>query len=240
MTFEEFSQKLVGAPSRERAYQLAVGYLKDRPRFNWTGVYAVEGEELVLRAFVGKPTEHTRIPFGRGVCGTAMMEKADQRVDDVTKVKNYLACSLDVKSELVVLIKQGETIWAQIDIDSNTKAAFNDEDYAEVKKVADSIGRYFALHPDLPERSAKAPAPTREDGGSSDPAARGFYSRCSVCKGEIKWGATWYKCTVSTCNRTRVALQFCSTDCWDSHLPEARHRDPAFTEHKAPLRPTQR
>lgn len=234
MTFEEFELKLVGATSREKAYNLAVGYLKDRPRFDWTGVYALDGNELVLRAFVGKPTEHLRIPVGKGICGTAILEKADQRVDDVTKVRNYLSCSLDTKAELVVLIRQGETIYGQIDIDSNTKAAFTDDDYAEVKKVAEKIGRFLALHRDLPERTPKAGAPV-EPGGSVQ--GRDFYTRCSVCKGEIKWSSAWFKCTVSTCNRTRLALTFCSTDCWDSHLPEARHRDPAFTEQRAPHPP---
>ena len=237
MTFEEFQQKLVGAVSREKAYNLAVGYLKDRARFNWTGVYALEGQELVLRAFVGKPTDHVRIPVGRGICGTAIAEKRDINVADVTKEKNYLACSLDTKSELVVLIKTGETIYAQIDIDSDEKAAFSEEDQAEVKKVADSIARYFALHRDLPDRTVK---PVAAPGTIPGVTSRDFYSRCSVCKGPIKWGSAWYKCTVSTCNRTRVALQFCSTDCWDSHLPEARHRDPAFTEQRAPLQPHQR
>lgn len=237
MTFEEFQQKLVGAASREKAYNLAVGYLKDRPRFNWTGVYALEGEELVLRSFVGKPTDHVRIPIGRGICGTSMAEKRDINVPDVSKEKNYLACSLDTRSELVVLIRTGETYYGQIDIDSNEKGAFTDEDQTEVKKVADSIARYFALHRDLPDRTVKPATPVGEMPGVT---RREFYARCSVCKGEIRWGATWYKCTVSTCNRTRVALQFCSTDCWDSHLPEARHRDPGFTEQKAPHQPHQR
>lgn len=232
MTFDEFRQKLEGVSSREKAYNLAVGYLKDRPRFDWTGVYALEGQELVLRAFVGKPTEHMRIPVGRGICGTAVAEKADQRVDDVTQVKNYLACSLDTKAELVVLIRSGDTIYAQIDVDSHTKAAFTDEDQAEVKKVADAIAGHFASHRSLPERTPKTGAAAVTDG-----AGKSFYMRCSVCKGEIAWSATWYKCTVSTCNRARVALAFCSTDCWDTHLPEARHRDPGFTEHRAPNPP---
>jgi GAF domain-containing protein len=234
MNFQEFEQKLSGATSREKAYNLAVGYLKDRPRFDWTGVYALEGQELVLRAFVGKPTEHMRIPVGRGICGTAVVEKADQRVDDVTKVKNYLACSLDVKAELVVLIRNGDHIYAQIDIDSNTKAAFTEEDHAEVKKVADAIAKYFTANKSLPERT---PKPGAQPGVTDEGPGKNFYMRCSVCKGEIQWGAAWFKCTVSTCNRARVALAFCSTDCWDTHLPEARHRDPGFTEHKAPNAP---
>lgn len=232
MTFEDFQEKLANASSREKAYNLAVGYLKDRPRFDWTGVYALEGQELVLRAFVGKPTEHMRIPVGKGICGTAVVEKADQLVNDVTQAKNYLACSIDVKAELVVLVRAGDSIYAQIDIDSNTKDAFTDEDHAEVKRVADVIAGYFSAHKSLPERTPKAGPPSEQEG-----PGKTFYMRCSVCKGEIKWGAAWFKCTVSTCNRTRIALAFCSTDCWDTHLPEARHRDPGFTEHKAPNPP---
>lgn len=236
MTSEEFDQKIAAATSREKAYGLAVGYLKDRPRFDWTGVYVLEGQELVLRAFVGKPTEHTRIPVGRGVCGTAIAEKADQRIDDVSKVPNYLMCSLDTKSELVVLIRDGEKIYGQIDVDSHTRAAFTDEDHAEVRRVADRIARLFRERPSLPDRPPRKVEPGVDESASK--AGRDFYARCSVCKGEIAWSAAWYKCTVSTCNRTRMALSFCSTDCWDSHLPEARHRDPGFTEHKAPNPPT--
>src|SRR5579859_1490211 len=125
MTFEEFEAKLGLATSREKAYNLAIGVLRDRPRFDWTGVYALEGAELVLKSFVGKPTEHTRIPVGKGICGAAVAEKLDQRVDDVSKVRNYLACSIDTRAELVVLIRQGERIFGQIDIDSNTLAAFS-------------------------------------------------------------------------------------------------------------------
>ena len=144
MTFEEFNDKLAGASSREKAYNLAVGYLKDRPHFDWTGVYALEGQELVLRAFVGKPTEHMRIPVGKGICGTAVVEKADQLVNDVTQVKNYLACSIDVKSELVVLIRSGESIYAQIDIDSHEEGAFDPALEAGVRAVAERLAAAYA------------------------------------------------------------------------------------------------
>lgn len=233
MTYEQFAEKVKQAASRERAYALAVGYLKDRERFDWTGVYSVDGDHLILRSFVGKPTTHTRIPIGKGVCGTAVVEKEDQRIDDVSQVDNYLSCSLDTKSELVVLIRNDDEIYAQIDVDSDTKNAFTDEDYAEVKKVADYLAHFFSSHPKLPERPKQKNAEDR-------PENRDYYAKCSVCKAEIKWGATWYKCTVSTCNRSRVALYFCTTRCWDAHLPEARHRDPAFEEKEAPAKPISR
>lgn len=232
VTFERFQELVKKADSRERAYACAVGYLKDRDRFDWTGVYSLEGDHLILRSFVGKPTTHTRIAVGKGVCGTAVAEKEDQRIDDVNSLDNYLSCSIDTKSELVVLIRDGDEIYAQIDVDSDTASAFSDEDYEEVKKVADYLAQHFSAHPRLPER----PAPK---GGDDRPENRSYYAKCSICKGEIAWGATWYRCTVSTCNRSRVALYFCTTQCWDAHLPEARHRDPAFEEKQAPSQPTQ-
>lgn len=56
------------------------------------------------------------------------------------------------------------------------------------------------------------------------------FALCSVCRKEIPLGAKLFKCTVSTCNRKRFPLYFCSPACWDQHLPEARHRDPGYTE----------
>jgi hypothetical protein len=61
-----------------------------------------------------------------------------------------------------------------------------------------------------------------------------FWKRCSTCKKEIAFGATYYVCSVSTCNRKRTGLTFCSVDCWDQHLPIARHREAGAVEEKAP------
>lgn len=52
-----------------------------------------------------------------------------------------------------------------------------------------------------------------------------FWKRCSICKKHIGFNQKYWVCNVSTCNRKRTGLQFCSVDCWDAHLPEARHRD---------------
>ncbi|MGE5142582.1 MAG: GAF domain-containing protein [Acidobacteriota bacterium] len=107
----------------------------------YTSVYAymVHGNELVLEAFAGRETEHVRIAVGVGVCGTAVAERQDQNVPDVGAVGNYLACNLYTKSELVVLIRRGDTILGQIDIDSDIPNGFGEREHADVKAVADAL-----------------------------------------------------------------------------------------------------
>ena len=101
--------------------------------------YMLHGEELVLEAYSGRTTEHTRIPVGVGVCGTAVASGQDQNVPDVRAVENYLACNVWTRSELVVLIRRGSLILGQIDIDSDVPAPFTPEEEAAVKKVADAL-----------------------------------------------------------------------------------------------------
>ncbi len=110
-------------------------------RFNWVGIYLMKENEdkIWLHNYVGMPTEHSLIEVGQGVCGTAVAEKANQVVQDVSEVENYLACSPKVKSEMVVLIRAGDEILGQIDIDSHQKAAFTEEDEAAVQLVADKL-----------------------------------------------------------------------------------------------------
>ncbi len=107
----------------------------------YTSVYAymLHDGELVLEAHAGRDTEHVRIPVGAGVCGTAVTEKADQNVPDVTAVGNYLACNAFTKSELVVLIRRGDHILGQIDIDSDVRDGFGEREHADVKTVADAL-----------------------------------------------------------------------------------------------------
>ncbi len=107
----------------------------------YTSVYAymLHGDDLVLEAFAGRETEHTRIPVGRGVCGTALATGEDQNVADVGVVDNYLACNLATKSELVVLIRRGRTILGQLDVDSDVPAGFTPEHHQAVKAVADAL-----------------------------------------------------------------------------------------------------
>ena len=107
----------------------------------YTSVYAymVHDDQLELEAFAGRETEHVRIAVGVGVCGTAVAERQDQNVPDVGAVGNYLACNLYTKSELVVLIRRGDNILGQIDIDSDVPNGFGAREHADVKAVADAL-----------------------------------------------------------------------------------------------------
>jgi histone H3/H4 len=74
-----------------------------------------------------------------------------------------------------------------------------------------------------------------EQGSAPTPAGE-YFRVCSICRKPIEFGARYYKCSVSTCNRSRTALFFCSVPCWDAHVPEARHRDAWAEEVRAPTR----
>jgi len=102
-------------------------------------LYMLHGSELVLEAYAGRNTDHTRIPVGVGVCGTAVASGKDQNVPDVRAVENYLACNSWTRSELVVLIRRGSLILGQIDIDSDVPNPFTPEEEAAVKQVADAL-----------------------------------------------------------------------------------------------------
>lgn len=110
-------------------------------RFDWVGIYLMKPDEdkLWLHNYVGEPTEHSTIEVGQGVCGTAVAEKTNQNIPDVTEVENYLACSPRVKSELVVLIRAGDEILGQIDVDSHQKEAFTEDDEEQIAAVADKL-----------------------------------------------------------------------------------------------------
>jgi L-methionine (R)-S-oxide reductase len=115
-------------------------------RFNWVGAYLLnaEGTELWLHNYVGSPTEHAKIPVGTGICGRAVAEKTNLNVPDVSKEENYLACSPDVQSEIVVLIRAGDEIYGQIDLDSEDKAAFTEDDEVGLQGVADKLAEQLA------------------------------------------------------------------------------------------------
>lgn len=102
-------------------------------------MYMLHGEELVLEAHAGRATDHTRIPVGRGVCGTAVSTGEDQNVPDVRAISNYLACNTWTRSELVVLIRRGTLILGQIDVDSDEPDPFTASEQAELKQVADAL-----------------------------------------------------------------------------------------------------
>jgi len=128
---------IAAAPAPESAMQQAVRLLKDAmPHYSWVGIYVLEGDELVLGPYLGKPSPHTRIPLGRGICGAAATEKATIVVDDVNADPRYLACSIETKSEIVVPIMRGDRVLGEIDIDSDQAAAFGARDRALLEPVA--------------------------------------------------------------------------------------------------------
>jgi GAF domain-containing protein len=113
-------------------------------RFHWTGIYELFPDAVLrLGPFVGAPTDHVFIAVGRGVCGTAVAERRNVNIPDVREVSNYLACSSETRSELVVLIRSGETIHAQLDLDSHELGAFTPEAVRCVEQVAEWLaGQY--------------------------------------------------------------------------------------------------
>jgi GAF domain-containing protein len=125
---------------REALLRLAAEKIRAAgPPYTSAYLYMLHGDELVLEAFSGRETDHTRIPVGVGVCGTAVASKQDQNVPDVRAVENYLACNAWTRSELVVLIRRGNLILGQIDIDSDLPNPFTAEETAAVKQVADAL-----------------------------------------------------------------------------------------------------
>lgn len=100
------------------------------PAYNWVGFYWMDNakNELFLGPFAGAPTDHVRIPFGVGICGQVAVSGTTLRVDDVSKSNNYLACSMETRSELVVPIAVEGAVVGQLDIDSHTLNAFSDDD----------------------------------------------------------------------------------------------------------------
>ena len=109
------------------------------PPYTSVYLYMVHDSELRLEAYAGRPTEHTAIPVGEGICGSAVATGANQNVGDVTARNEYIACNLDTKSELVVLIRRGDLIIGQIDVDSDQLDPFTQEEESAVEEVADAL-----------------------------------------------------------------------------------------------------
>lgn len=122
------------------------------PRFNWVGVYMVEGgDTLVLKAWDGPAaTEHVKIPIGQGICGLAAREARTVVVDDVNKDPRYLACFLQTRSEIVVPIFANGKVVGEIDVDSDKPAAFDAQDRKLLEAVAEELGRDVTKLPEPP------------------------------------------------------------------------------------------
>ncbi|MGC6478837.1 MAG: GAF domain-containing protein [Flavobacteriaceae bacterium] len=115
---------------REQLQAICELLQKEVAHYDWVGFYFADARQrkLFLKAFAGKPTDHTEIPFGKGICGQVAESNQNFVVPDVQAQDNYISCSIDVKSEIVIpIFVDGENI-GQIDIDSNTLDPFRTED----------------------------------------------------------------------------------------------------------------
>jgi L-methionine (R)-S-oxide reductase len=141
----EVRKAIANESDATRAMQRTVATLKERlPDYTWVGVYLLDGNELVLGPYVGKPSPHTHIPLGRGICGAAAAEKATIVVDDVSADPRYLACSVDTQSEIVVPIMKDNEVYGEIDVDSDRKAAFGDADRRLLEAIAAELSERLA------------------------------------------------------------------------------------------------
>lgn len=133
--------------SREEVLFSVCSMLRDFvPAFDWVGFYLVDPkkiDELILGPFVGKPTEHLRIPFGEGICGRSAATKEPFIVGNVAEETNYLSCDPDVRSEIVVPVMKDKQLVALLDVDSLLKNPFDDTDREFLENVADVLAGFF-------------------------------------------------------------------------------------------------
>ncbi len=141
-------EKVRAEPDVSRALERVVAELKSAmPHYTWVGIYLVQGDDLVLGPFLGKPSPHTRIPVGSGICGAAAAEKQTIVVDDVNADERYLACSLETRSEIVVPVMRNGRVLGEIDIDSDRGAAFGPDDRALLERIAVMLADRMGINP---------------------------------------------------------------------------------------------
>jgi GAF domain-containing protein len=144
----ELTELAPTVPSSQELMHAMVKVLHERMlQYNWVGFYLVEpGAQppmLVLGAFAGAMTPHTRIPLNQGICGAAASSGLTVVVDDVNKDPRYLACSLETKSEIVVPVFVRGKVVGELDIDSHFAAAFTSEHQDLLQHCARLVGKKF-------------------------------------------------------------------------------------------------
>ncbi len=125
-------------PDEGEALSRVCKLLKSRvPHYDWVGFYIADPTESVLRLgpYVGAPTDHVLIPFGKGICGQAADGKRTFIVQDVSKEDNYLSCSSSVRSEIVLPVMDGSEFIGELDIDSHTVSPFSDQDRTTLERI---------------------------------------------------------------------------------------------------------
>ncbi len=120
--------------------QFSAFLMQSLEQVNWAGVYFARQDELVLGPYVGK-VACTRIPFGRGVCGTAASTQAIQRIDDVNAFAGHIACDSASESEIVLPILVSGKLIGVLDIDSPVKARFDEDDQVGLTNLLTTLVR---------------------------------------------------------------------------------------------------
>jgi len=152
MNGEEICKKLdelrdKGASMEELLHQAIELLHNSNSKYHWTGIYELFPDEVLrLGTFIGAPTDHVFISVGKGICGSAVADKCNKNIPDVSAESNYLACSSATRSELVILIRKGDKIFAQIDIDSHEPNAFDTNAVKDVEKVAEWLADLYEKH----------------------------------------------------------------------------------------------
>ena len=125
--------------------QNVVDYLYETfEKYSWVGIYIVKGDNLFLGPWNGlQATEHTKIPIGKGICGSAAKTGKTELISDVSKDGRYLACFISTRSEIVVPIKKDDVIIGEIDIDSDISNAFDNTDVIFLEKIADMLSKHI-------------------------------------------------------------------------------------------------
>ena len=113
------------------------------PKYSWVGIYLIDNDTLILETFLGKSTEHNKIKLDKGVCGASASKGETLIVGNVTEEERYISCDIAVKSEIVVPIKKNNLVIGVLDIDSDKKSAFTNEDKEFLEEVARLIGNSF-------------------------------------------------------------------------------------------------
>lgn len=151
MNFENIKPKVTkivleeGVSREEKLFSICDLLKNTVSYYDWVGFYFRNGnkEELILGPYVGAPTDHTVIPFGKGICGQVAVSNKNFVVPDVQAQDNYIACSFTVKSEIVIpMFVNGENI-GQIDIDSNVLDPFSEEDERFLEFVTSEVAKLY-------------------------------------------------------------------------------------------------
>lgn len=151
MTSPDFSatlqkvSELIAANPEDLLFRICELLKQEVYHYDWVGFYILDQEknELVLGPYVGKPTPHTHIAVGKGICGQVAESGLTMVVQDVTQVDNYISCGLDVQSEIVVPVMKNGLFIAELDIDSHSPAPFTDDDSKFLAKICELLANRF-------------------------------------------------------------------------------------------------